>query len=222
MSRKAFSLTRCPICLFLLLLTCPSSLLAEPKAESRELVLYDFETPGMGKFHQGYAGGLSEGSLSRQQSSARTGRWGGRLEFAYPPDNNAPSVAWDYSPVPPIAEGARTLSLWYRTGVSGCEAYCHVFDAAGEQFQFRAPLPATGRFERVTFALDDPNARTPGESSDKAITYPLLRLFFGVRAPGKSGTADIDSLILTTTAPADAQPAVTAELAMEPLWRQDS
>lgn len=212
---KAFSLTRYPICLFLFLLACPASLLAGPKAESRELVLYDFETPGMGKFHQGYAGGLSEGSLSRRQSSARTGRWGGRLEFAYPPED-APSVAWDYQPVAQIVEGARTLSLWYRTSVSGGEAYCHIFDAAGEQFQFRAPLPATGRFERITFALDDPDARTPGESSDKAITYPLRRLFIGIRAPGKSGTADIDSLVLTTTASEDAQPAVTAELAMEP------
>jgi hypothetical protein len=190
----------------LVVLSCAMVCAAATQAAAerpREIVLFDFETPG-GALNLGPEFPGANGEFALSADAAHDGRLGGRLSFDLTQGNY---VAWAYGLPKPLVEGARCVSVWVKTDVVGLRVHCKTRDGSGQELIRFVPGPPAGEWARLAFDLLTSDGHWGG-ANDGQVHWPVTLIQIGVEAGGeaKTGHLDMDSLTVTTVAPPREQP----------------
>jgi hypothetical protein len=169
--------------------------------QSHELLLFDFEAAD-GTLNLGREFPGAEGQFTITTEAAHDGMHGGRLSFDL---TQGAYVAWVLYMPTPLVEGAQSLSVWVRTDVPGRRIHCKTHDATNqEHIRHSAALPA-GEWQRLSFEIEKINAHWGG-ANDGKIHWPISYVQIGVEpGPTKTGSVDLDTLTVVTTAALDKQ-----------------
>ena len=175
----------------------------------RELLLFDFERSA-GQFNAGGEFPGATGAFAVLPAAAHDGTHGGRLTFDL---TRGAYVAWTADLPVPLAEGASELTVWVRADAPGRVVHCKTRDQTGqEHIRHAAPL-APGGWQRLTFDLTRHTGHWNG-ANDGVIHWPITALQIGVETKDamRTGSLDLDTITVSTTAPPSRQPGLRMRL----------